>query len=71
MFFKIGVLNLQVSRPATLLKKRPQYMFFLCEYHKIVHNSFYMEHLWWLLVKMVEELISNSTLERFVREKFI
>ena len=40
MFFKIGVLNLQVSRPATLLKKRPQYMFFYVNIIKFFITAF-------------------------------
>ena len=34
-----------------------------CEYHKMFENSFFMEHLGWLLLKMVEEFlrISDST----------
>ena len=37
-------------RPATLLKETPTQVF-SCEYCKIFKNSFFIEHLWWLLLK--------------------
>ena len=42
-----------------------------CEYHMVFKNSFFMEQLWWHILKMVKEEISNSTLESFLRERFV
>ena len=70
MFFKIGVLNLHAWRPASLLKERSQHKCFPVNSTKFLRTAFFMEHLWILLLKMVEEIISNSTLERFVRERW-
>ena len=69
MFFKIGVLKLHVERPASLLKKRSQHKCFPVNSTKSLRTAFFMEHLW-ILLKIVEEIISNSTLERFVRERW-
>ena len=52
------------------IKKETPTQVFFCEYHKMFENSFFMEHLQWLLLKMVEEFlrISNSTWEMFVQK---
>ena len=70
MLFKIGVLKLHAWRPASLLKKRSQHKCFPVNSTKSLRTAFFMEHLWILLLKIVEEIISNSTLERFVRERW-
>ena len=38
-------------------KKETQTQVFSCEYHKIFKNSFFMEHLRWLLLNIVEEFL--------------
>ena len=45
-------------------KKETPTQEFSCEYHKIFKNSFFIEHLQWLLLSMVEEF-----LEEFIKEK--
>ena len=54
------------------LKTQPQ--LFSCEYRKFLRKAFCMEHLQWLLLKMVEVFLRNSnlTLEGFIcTEEFI
>ena len=42
-------------RPATLLKKRLWHRRFPVNFVKILRTSFYMEHLWWLLLSVLSE----------------
>ena len=44
-------------------KKETSAQVFSCEYHTIFKNNCFIEHLWWLLLNMVEEFlrISNSS----------
>ena len=37
-------------RPATLLKKEILALVFSCEFYEISQNTFFTEHLWWLLL---------------------
>ena len=54
------------------IKKETPPQLFFSEYHKIFKNTFCMKHLWWLLLKMVEEFLSNSNLIRGIcTEEFI
>ena len=48
---------------SNVIQKEPPKQVFFCEYHKMFDKSFFMEHLQWLLLKMVKEFlrISNST----------
>ena len=39
------------------IKKETPTQVFLYDYHKMFENSFFMEHLQWLLLKMVEEFL--------------
>ena len=72
MFLKFSDIHQKVSVLTSLfntvkglktrnLKKTPTQVF-SCEYHNIFKNSCFIEHLWWLLLNMVEEFlrISNS-----------
>ena len=45
------------------IKREAPTQVFSCEYHKMFENTFFTEHLRWLLLKIVEEFpgISNST----------
>ena len=70
MFFKMGVLKLLAQRTASFIQIETPTQVFSCEYHMIFKNSFFMEQLWWLLLKMVKEEISNPTLKSFVTERF-
>ena len=55
-------------RPATLLKKETLARLFSCEFCEISKNTYFTEHLWWLLLKIYQilhrisavELISNK-----------
>ena len=40
-------------RPATLLKKRPWYWCFPVNFTKFLRTTFYLEHLWWLLLHIL------------------
>ena len=37
------------------MKKKTPAQMFSCEYCKILKNSFFIEHLWWLLLQMHAE----------------
>ena len=68
--WSLFLIKLQDWWPATLLKKRPQHRCFPVNITKCLRIAFFMEHLRWLLLKMVEEFlrISNSTWEIFVQK---
>ena len=57
------LIQLEVMKDCSFNKKGNPTQVFSCEYHKVFKNSFFMEHLWWLLLNMVEEFlrISNSS----------
>ena len=42
------------------IKKEAPSQVFSSEYHKMFDNSFFMEHFWWLLVKMVEIFVQKN-----------
>ena len=46
-------------RPATLLKKRPCHRFFLVNFAKFLITSFFIEHMWWLLLEWVSIWFSD------------
>ena len=46
-------------------KKDTPTQVFSCEYHKIFKNSFFMEHLQWLLLNIFEEFLVQT---RFVQK---
>ena len=48
--------------PATLLKKRLQYRFFPVNFATFLRTAFYIEHLWWLLLKLVWKQESTETI---------
>ena len=60
------LIKLQDWWPATLLKKRPQHRCFPVHITKCLRKTFFMEHLWWLILRMVEEFpkISKGSLTR-------
>ena len=42
------------------LKKETPSQVLSCEYHKMFENSFFMEHLRWLLLKTVEIFVQKN-----------
>ena len=44
-------------RPAALLKKRPWYKCFPVNFSKFLRKSFFIEHLWWLLLSVTASAI--------------
>ena len=48
------LIKLQAA-PATLLKKKTLAQVFSCEFCEISKNTFFTEHLWWLLLDSVNE----------------
>ena len=40
----------EAPRPATLLKKKLRYRYFLVNFAKFLRTPFFIEHLWWLLL---------------------
>ena len=62
---KIFVLESLFNKVAGLMasnfiKKGTPTQVFSCEYHKMFGESFFMEHLWWLFLKMVEEFLKDG-----------
>ena len=54
--FESLLIKLQVFwPPATLLKKKTLAQVFSCEFCEISKNTFFTEHLWWLLLDSVNE----------------
>ena len=66
LYYGLFLIKLQVWN---FIKKEIPTQVSACEYQKNFKNSFFMEHLRWLLLKMAEEFlrITNLTLERFVQ----
>ena len=64
------LIQVAAGRLATLTKKRSLRLVFSCEYHKIVENSFFMQHYQWLLLNMVEELLRISISSYNTSHKF-
>ena len=65
MCWRLFLIKLQPWWSAALLKRRPQHRCFPVNIATCLRITFFMEHLRWLLLKMVEEFlrISNSTRE--------
>ena len=42
------------------IKKEVSSQVFPCEYHKMFDNSFFIEHFWWLLLKMGEIFVQKN-----------
>ena len=55
------ILN-KVADLQTLLKKKLHHSCFLVNVAKYLKTPFCMEHLWWLLLKIVEEFPGNTNL---------
>ena len=54
------------------IKKETSPQMFSCEYQEIFKNTFCMEHLRWLLLKIAEKFLRNSDLIRGIcTEEFI
>ena len=51
-------------RPATLLKKRLQYKGFPVNFAKILRTRFITEHLWWLLLELL-----NGNFQQLCRDR--
>ena len=47
------LMKLQALRPATLLKTRLQHRCFPMKFAKFLRTPFFTEHLWWLLLKIM------------------
>ena len=58
--WSLFLMKLQDWWPATLSKKRPQHMCFPVSITKCLRKAFFMESLWWLLLKMAEEFLRIS-----------
>ena len=75
--WSLFLIKLQAWRSATLLKKRlhkkkRDFTVVSCENYEIFNNTFCMEHLRWLLLKIAEEFLRNSNLSRGIcTEEFI
>ena len=54
--------KLPAWRSATFLKRRLHHICFLVNIAKFLNTTFCMEHLRWLLLKMIEEFLRNSNL---------
>ena len=52
--WSLFLIKLHAWWPATLLKNRPLHRCFPVNITKCLRMAFFMEHLWWLLLKMVE-----------------
>ena len=59
-FNKVNGLQALDLRPATLSKKRLRHRLFPCEFCEIFKNTFFIEHLRWLLLKWRQVLYWNS-----------
>ena len=71
MSWSPSLIELEVWGAATLKEETPTQVF-SCEYHKIFKNSFFIEHLRWLLLKMVEEfLIQTRFVEKNLKKRKI
>ena len=70
MCWRHFLIKLQPWWSAALLKRRPQHRCFPVNIATCLRITFFMEHLRWLLLKMVEEVlrISNSTREIFAQK---
>ena len=64
------LIKLQTQRSAFFLKKRLHHSCFPVNIANFSKTTFCMKHLWWLLLKMVEEFLrsSNVILEDFVQK---
>ena len=65
IYKKMSVLESLCNKATDLMafnfiKKEAPSQVFSCEYHKMFDNSFFMEHFWWLLVKMVEIFVQKN-----------
>ena len=65
IYKKISVLESLCNKATGLMafnfiKKEAPSQLFSCEYHKMFDNSFFMEHFWWLLLKMVEIFVQKN-----------
>ena len=56
--------------PATLLKNRPLQRCFPVNITKCLRIAFFMEHLRWLLLKMVKKFLRISQLEKYLYRRF-
>ena len=65
LYKKISVLE-SLSNKATglmafnFIKREVPSQVFSCGYHKMFDNSFFMEHFWWLPLKMVELFVQKN-----------
>ena len=54
------LIKLQDWRPVILLKKRPLHRCFPVNITKCLKKAFFVQYLWWMLLKMVEEFLRIS-----------
>ena len=57
--------------PETLLKKRTWHRCFPVDFAKFSETPFFIEHLWWLLLKGQEDIINNNILFQFLFISFL